>query len=105
MFVGITGVLGVCMSLAAAITSFITPLFIHHVPYDARVLVGILASILSFIIYTLGSSVAGPAICTVLAGFVYAFGTNLYLAVAAFYDQRTVIAFSIGSGKCHVHVP
>jgi len=29
----------------------------------------------------------------------------LYLAVAAFYDQRTVIAFSIGSGKCHVHVP
>lgn len=99
MFDGITGLWGICMSVAAAITIFTTPLFINHVPYNARVLVSFDASVLSVMICVLGSGVAGPPIGTVLAGFVYAFGTSLYLTVAAFYDQRTVIAFSTGSGE------
>ena len=99
MFVGITGVFGVCMSVTAAFTSFATPLFIHHFSYNIRVLVGITASVLCFIICTLGTGVAGPAVGTILAGFVYAFGSNLYLAVAAFYNKKSVILFSVGSGK------
>lgn len=98
-FKGITGIFGVCLSLTAAIVSFTTPLFVHQIPYDARVLVGITASILSFLVCTLGNSVGGPAMGTILAGFVYAFGCNLYLAAAAFYDQRCVVAFSTGSGN------
>ena len=99
MFSGITGLWGICMSVAAAITTFTTPLFIHHIPYNVRVLVSFVASVLSLVICVLGSGVVGPSIGTVLAGFVYAFGTSLYLTVAAFYDQRTVIAFSTGSGE------
>ena len=68
-------------------------------PYDARVLVCFFASVLSCVACVLGSDVVGPSIGTVFAGFVYAFGTSLYLTVAAFYDQRTVIAFSAGSGE------
>lgn len=99
MFSGITGLMGICMSVAAAVTTFTTPLFIHHMPYNARVLISFIASVLSFVICVLGSDVVGPTIGTILAGFVYAFGTNLYLSVAAFYDQRTVISFSTGSSK------
>jgi CLN3 protein len=99
MFTGITGVYGICLSTTAAITSFGTPLFAHLMSYNLRVIACIVASILSFVICTLGNSQAGPAIGTIFAGFVYAFGTNTFLAVAAFYRQQTVIAFSIGSGK------
>ncbi|MCJ1237601.1 battenin CLN3 protein [Varicellaria rhodocarpa] len=105
MFVGITGVFGVCMSVTAAFTSFATPLFIHHFSYNTRVLVGITASVLCFIICTLGTGVTGPAVGTVLAGFVYAFGSNLYLAVAAFYNKKSVIMFSVGSGLSAVVGP
>ena len=99
MFSGITGLMGICMSVAAAVTTFTAPLFIHHFSYDLRVLVCFVANVLSFVICIIGSSVAGPAMGTMLAGFVYAFGTSLYLSAAAFYDQRTVIAFSTGSGE------
>jgi hypothetical protein len=99
MFSGITGLWGICMSVAAVITTFVTPLIVHHVPYNIRVMVGVSASLLAFAICVLGSNVAGPSVGTLFAGFVYAFGTNLYLSVAAFYDQRTVIAFSAGSGE------
>lgn len=99
MFSGITGLMGICMSVAAAVTTFTTPLFIHHVPYNARVLISFVASVLSYVICVLGSNVVGPTIGTILAGFVYAFGTSLHLSVAAFYDQRTVISFSTGSGE------
>ena len=99
MFSGITGLWGICMSVAAAVTTFSTPLFIHHVPYNARVLISFVASVCSLVICILGSGVVGPTIGTILAGFVYAFGTSLYLSVAAFYDQRTVISFSTGSGE------
>ena len=105
MFGRITGLSGICMSVAAAITTFTTPLFIHHVPYNARVQVCFVASVLSFVICVLCKGTTGPSIGTVLAGFVYAFGTNLYLAVAAFYDQRTFIAFSTGSGELWLHPP
>ena len=99
MFSGITGLIGVCVSVAAAVTTFATPLFIHHVPYNARVLISFVTSVLSFVICVLGSDVVGPIVGTILAGFVYAFGTSLYLSVAAFCDQRTVISFSTGSSK------
>ena len=105
MFTGITGLMGICMSIAAAVTTFTTPLFIHNVSYNLRIFVCFVASVLSFIICILGSGVPGPAIGTVLAGFVYAFGTSTFLSVATFYDQRTVIAFSTGSGKSYSLLP
>ena len=99
MFAGITGLLGIFMAVAAAATTFAVPLVIHHVSYNVRLLICFVASVLSYALCAAGQSVAGPAIGTILAGFVYAFGTSLYLSVAAFYDQRTVIAFSTGSGQ------
>lgn len=99
MFTGITGVYGICLSTTAAITSFSTPLFVHLLSYNLRVMICMGASILSFVTCTLGNSEAGPTVGTIFAGFVYAFGTNTFLAVAAFYRQQTVITFSIGSGE------
>ncbi|KAI9661470.1 MAG: G1/S-specific cyclin cln3 [Alyxoria varia] len=98
MFSGLTGIYGIAMSLAAAVTSFVTPLLLHYIPHSARILVALTVSILCSIVCTLGNSVAGPTVGTVLSGFVYAFGTNIHLSTAAFYDTRTVVAFSAGSG-------
>lgn len=98
MFGSTTGLFGICMSVAAAITTFSTPLLIQHVPYHTCVAVSSVAGVLSLVICTIGRDIAGPAIGTLLTGFEYAFGTSVFLSVAAFYDQRTVIAFSTGSG-------
>ncbi|KAI0319541.1 CLN3 protein-domain-containing protein [Amylostereum chailletii] len=97
MLVGITGVSGVSYAIPAALASFVTPMFVHHVPYPMRVGFNTAFSVLSLLVCTFGGLVAGPIIGTMLTGAVYGFGSNLYLATAAFYDQRTVIAFSIGT--------
>jgi len=107
MFDGITGVYGICLSLTAAVSSFAGPMVARHVPYDVWNLILTLASGLAYVICTLphplsdtltGGNKAGPVVGTVLAGFVYAFGTQNYLAVAAFFPAEAVVALSMGSG-------
>ncbi|KAI0538361.1 hypothetical protein GGR58DRAFT_526128 [Xylaria digitata] len=106
MFDGITGVYGICLSVTAAVSAFAGPVVARHVPYDICNAVLTLASALAYVISTLpqplanstGSNKAGPVIGTMLAGFVYAFGTQNYLAVAAFFPAEAVVALSMGSG-------
>lgn len=99
MFPGVTGAFGVSLSCTAALTAFTTPLFLHHLNLHLRVVISLTASVLGMTSCTLGHGSIGPAIGTCLAGFVYAFSTNAYLAIAAFYDPKTVRAFSSGSGE------
>lgn len=99
MFPGVTGAFGVSLSCTAAVTAFTTPLFLHHINLHLRVVISLTASVLGMIVCTLGRGSTGPVIGTCLAGFVYAFSTNAYLAIAAFYDPKTVRAFSSGSGE------
>ncbi|KAJ9150261.1 Protein BTN [Pleurostoma richardsiae] len=106
MFAGITGVFEVCDSVVAAVVSFTTPFFAPYISYDTCTAVCIVASALSYITCTLPQPLsgvepankAGPVIGTMLAGFVYAFGTNIYLAVATFFPKEAVLALSVGSG-------
>ncbi|KAI1159211.1 hypothetical protein F5B18DRAFT_637778 [Nemania serpens] len=106
MFDGITGVYGIVFSLAAAVSAFAGPIVAHHIPYDVCNIILTLASVLAYITCTLphpladasGENKAGPVVGTALAGFVYAFGTQNYLSVAAFFPSEAVIALSIGSG-------
>ncbi|KJZ71684.1 hypothetical protein HIM_08922 [Hirsutella minnesotensis 3608] len=106
MFGGITGVYGICLSLTAAVSAFAGPIAARYIPYDVCNLILTLASALAYIICTLphplGNSVhfnkAGPVIGTIFAGFVYGFGTQNYLAVAAFFPNEAVVALSMGSG-------
>ncbi|KAI1863234.1 uncharacterized protein JN550_009760 [Neoarthrinium moseri] len=106
MFEGITGVYGICLSLTAAISSFAGPMIARYVPYDVCNIALTLASALAYVISTLpdplgnptGFNKTGPVIGTMLAGFVYAFGTQNYLSVAAFFPSEAVIALSVGSG-------
>ncbi|KUJ21138.1 uncharacterized protein LY89DRAFT_778754 [Mollisia scopiformis] len=114
MFAGITGVYGISLSLTAAITSFSTPLFARFLPYNICTFICVIFSLLSYTICTLPfpspsssitTSKAGPVLGTMFAGFVYAFGTNTYLAVAAFFPQEAVLALSVGSGFAAVLGP
>ncbi|KAE9989817.1 hypothetical protein EG327_002205 [Venturia inaequalis] len=105
MFPGVTGAFGVSLSCTAAVTAFTTPLFLHHINLHLRVVISLTASVLGMIVCTLGRGSTGPVIGTCLAGFVYAFSTNAYLAIAAFYDPKTVRAFSSGSGFAVVFGP
>ncbi|GAW23179.1 hypothetical protein ANO14919_127290 [Xylariales sp. No.14919] len=106
MFDGITGVYGICLSVTAAVSAFAGPVVARHVPYDICNAILTLASALAYVISTLpqpltnstGGNKAGPVIGTMLAGFVYAFGTQNYLAVAAFFPAEAVVALSMGSG-------
>lgn len=106
MFTGITGVYEVCASLTGAITSLVTPFFARFISYNRCTMICIIASLLSYVICTLpqpldgssSDSKAGPVIGVALAGFVYAFGTNVYMAVAAFFPSEAVLALSAGSG-------
>lgn len=106
MFDGITGVYGICFSLTAAISAFAGPIIARYLSYNVCNIILTLASILAYIISTLpnplnnvdGGNKAGPIIGTMLAGFVYAFGTQNYLAVAAFFPDEVVVALSVGSG-------
>lgn len=106
MFAGATGVYGICLDLSAAMTSFGTPMFARFISYKVCMIICTLASLLSYIICTLPQPVshethfnkAGPVLGTILAGFVYAFGSNTYMAVAAFYPPEAVLALSVGSG-------
>lgn len=43
-------------------------------------------------------SKAGPVVGVMLGGFVYAYGTNLYMAAAAFFPPEAVLGLSVGSG-------
>lgn len=106
MFTGITGAYGICLSLTAAIASFSTPLVARYMPYNLCTAICTLASFLSYVLCTVprpldgshSTNKAGPVVGTMLAGFVYAFGTNVYLAVAAFAPSEAVLGLSIGSG-------
>lgn len=99
MFPGVTGAFGLALSCTAAFASFLTPLLLHHLSLNQRVIVSFVASVLCFVVCTLGTGKAGPVIGTMLAGFVYAFANNSLLAAAAFFDQKTVLSLSTGSGK------
>ncbi|KAI0197810.1 hypothetical protein F4808DRAFT_452322 [Astrocystis sublimbata] len=106
MFDGITGVYGIVFSLAAAIASFAGPILGPRIPNDVATIILTLASVLAYIICTLphplsnmsGKNKSGPVVGTALAGFVYAFGTQHYLSVAAFFPSEAVVALSTGSG-------
>ncbi len=106
MFDGITGVYGICLSLTAATSSFAGPMLARYLPYNVCTIILTLASAGAYIICTLpyplsdatGFNKGGPVVGTMLAGFVYAFGTQTYLAVAAFFPSEAVVALSVGSG-------
>ncbi|KAI9667572.1 MAG: hypothetical protein M1821_000388 [Bathelium mastoideum] len=107
MFTGITGVYEVCASVTGAVASMAAPFVLRLVSYNTHTVICIVASALAYIICTLPnpldgpappSSKAGPVIGTMLGGFVYAFGTNVYMAVAAFFPPEAVLALSAGSG-------
>ncbi|KAK6957564.1 hypothetical protein Daesc_000351 [Daldinia eschscholtzii] len=105
MFTGITGVYEICSSVTAAVFSFSGPFLNRYIPYNYATIICTVASALSYVICTLPSplgadkgNLAGPVIGTMLAGFVYAFGTNVYMAVAAFFPPEAVLALSVGSG-------
>lgn len=106
MFAGITGAYGICLSLTAAVASFGTPLVARYLPYNVCTAMCTVASLLSYVLCTVprpldgtqDSNKAGPVIGTMLAGFVYAFGTNTYMAIAAFAPSEAILGLSIGSG-------
>ncbi|KAH9907586.1 hypothetical protein F4778DRAFT_769044 [Xylariomycetidae sp. FL2044] len=106
MFDGITGVYGIVFSLAAALSAFAGPMVARFVPYPIWNTILTLASLLAYLLCTLPHPItndntgnkAGPVVGTVLAGFVYAFGSQHYLAVAAFFPSEAVVSLSIGSG-------
>ncbi|KAI8627984.1 hypothetical protein F5Y19DRAFT_465340 [Xylariaceae sp. FL1651] len=106
MFGEITGVYGICFSLAAATSAFAGPILARYIPYDVSTIALTLASVLAYVICTLPHPLApgnsedriGPVIGTLLAGFVYAFGSQIYLSVAAFFPSEAMVALSTGSG-------
>lgn len=106
MFRGVTGVYGICLSLTAAVASFAGPILGRYLSYNACTIILTVASALAYVVCTLPEPLsnsndfnkAGPVVGTMLAGFVYAFGTQTYLAVAAFFPSESVVALSVGSG-------
>ncbi|KAI1802050.1 hypothetical protein F4811DRAFT_425189 [Daldinia bambusicola] len=105
MFTGITGVYEICSSVTAAVFSFSGPFLNRYISYNYATIICTVASALSYVICTLPSpleaekgNLAGPVVGTMLAGFVYAFGTNVYMAIAAFFPPEAVLALSVGSG-------
>lgn len=107
MFTGITGVYEVCASLTGAITSVGTPFIARYLPYNVSTAICTLSTGLAYLIATLPNPLAGdatpegkaaPVIGTMFGGFVYAFGTNVFMAAAAFFPPEAVLALSVGSG-------
>jgi hypothetical protein len=107
MFSGLTGVYEVCASLTGAVASVGTPFITRYIPYDVSTGICVLSTALAYLVPTLPSPLAGastpqqiaaPIIGTMFGGFVYAFGTNIYLAAAAFFPPEAVLALSAGSG-------
>ena len=99
MFPGHTGVSGIVLALPAAMVSFALPMFATRISHNIILLLNVLLGILALLFSTLGSEMAGPIIGTALAGIASALGQYLYLGVAASYDQRVVITFSLGNRK------
>jgi hypothetical protein len=107
MFTGFTGVYEVCASVTGASASFFSPFLAPFIPYNVGTGICIGASMLTYILCTLPhplegaaspESKAGPVIGVMLGGFVYAYGTNLYMAAAAFFPPEAVLGLSVGSG-------
>ncbi|KAK1564270.1 uncharacterized protein LY79DRAFT_136313 [Colletotrichum navitas] len=107
MFTGFTGVYEVCASLTGAIISVGTPFVARFIPYDVCTVICTASTALAYLIPTLPhvleggatpNNKAAPIIGTMFGGFVYAFGTNIYMAVAAFFPPEAVLALSVGSG-------
>lgn len=99
MFPGYTGISGIILAVPAAIVSFALPMLATRISYNIILLLNVLLGILALLFSTLGSGIAGPIIGTALAGISSALGQYLYLGVAASYDQRVVITFSLGTRK------
>jgi len=68
MFPGITGIFGIALALPAALASYMLPFFAHHIPYSIVFIINVVIAIMSLICCTLGTSLVGPIIGTVLAG-------------------------------------
>lgn len=107
MFTGITGVYEVCASLTGALTSLGIPFVARFLPYDVSMAICTLSTALAYLIPTLPHPLVGgetpqnkaaPIIGTMFGGFIYAFGTNVYMAAAAFFPPEAVLALSSGSG-------
>ncbi|KAK2038821.1 hypothetical protein LZ31DRAFT_635132 [Colletotrichum somersetense] len=107
MFTGFTGVYEVCASLTGAVASVGTPFVARFIPYDVCTAICTASTALAYLIPTLPHVLEGgatpdnkaaPIIGTMFGGFVYAFGTNVFMAVAAFFPPEAVLALSVGSG-------
>lgn len=100
MFPMFTGAFILALSLSAVATSFSMPLIQHHLPHSVRILLIFVGSCLAYFFCTLGYHIPpGQISGTSMAATVYAFATSTLLESAAFFDQKTVLAFSTGSGK------
>jgi hypothetical protein len=99
MFPGIAGIAGIAFAVPGAIASFALPMLASHVPYNITILINVALSILALLICTLGTGLAGPLVGAAIGGVTSSVGQYLYLAVAASFDQRVVITFSIGTSK------
>jgi hypothetical protein len=99
MFPGIAGIAGIAFAVPGAIASFALPMLASHVPYNITILINVVLSILALLICTLGTGLAGPLVGAAIGGVTSSLGQYLYLSVAASFDQRVVITFSIGTSK------
>ncbi|TKX27205.1 CLN3-like protein [Elsinoe australis] len=106
IFEGFTGIYEVCNSVAAASASFGTPFLARHISYDTCTLICTAMTVLSYLLCTLPDPLAGslpgnktgPVFGAMCGGFLYSFGTNVYMAAAAFFPHEAVLALSAGSG-------
>lgn len=107
MFPGMTGLYEVCASVTGATASIVSPFIARFIPYNVSTIICTLATALTYTLCVLPhpldgaippASKAGPVIGVMCGGFVYAYGTNVYMAAAAFFPQEAVLGLSVGSG-------
>lgn len=68
LFPTLTGIYGLAIAIPGAMTAFSLPFLCSRVSFHALVLANITVSLLAILICTLGNSLAGPFIGTVLGG-------------------------------------
>jgi uncharacterized membrane protein YczE len=68
MFPGIAGTYGIAFAVPAAIASYSLPFFAYHISYKTMVVLNTAVALLSLTTCTLGTSLAGPVVGTILAG-------------------------------------
>ncbi|GME37549.1 Batten's disease protein Cln3 [Neofusicoccum parvum] len=100
MFPLFTGTFILALAISAVVTSLTTRPILHLLHHNLRIILIFVGSCLAFFICTLGYHIPpGPITGTITAANVYAFATSALLESAASFDQRTVLAFSMGSGS------